>query len=442
MVRPLRLFQDESQDKIREWGIAEITPGRHQAEWKQPSQEGHLRCVALADCTDHEAHLAAAAAIAAHDAVQRVTALVHVQGGSKAAPTVAALLQTLRRTRASRAVPGTALQGVVRTERQPWETADPAVVDPAPPGHILQLVWERLPEDNDRESAELLDVDPAPLDPVPATVRVVCVLDPAVLADADVRRLHVGAFGKDHAWRHLRPLMGAALLHPSPMQATVRGSMVEVSTDLPSSVAPLVMRASGNARGVHLRPWIVTGAACQDPAYVLWFKQPPERRGPSPEVWKTLAEDGELRSMFAGLVDGGAPGNVGVRVWGAKPADPKVVAHIANLLGAPARRRPRPCLSGATPRNWAWRWTSMRSSGATPRRRLGRRRPSASTAAPGWPTAPLTARSSTWSWRECLRTGKGYGWVRPTPASPTGPGSGPRAAPVRDATSLWDPGPG
>ena len=96
------------------------------------------------------------------------------------------------------------------------------------------------------------------------------------------------------------------------------------------------MRASGKARGVHFRPWILTGAACQHPAYVLWFKQPPERRGPSPDVWKTLAEDGELSSIFAGLVDGGAPGNVEVRVWGAKPADPKVVAHIANLLGAPA----------------------------------------------------------------------------------------------------------
>ena len=335
-VQPLCLFQGESRDKIRERGIAQITPGRHPAEWKQPSQEGALRCVALVGCTVHEAHLAAAAAVAADDAVQRVTALVHVQGGSKAAPTVAALLQTLRRTRASLAVPGTALQGVVCTERQPWETADPAVVDPAPPGHILQLVWERLLEDDDRETAELPDVDPAPLDPVPATVRVVCVLDPAVLADADMRRLHVGAFGKDHAWRHLRPLMGAALPHPPPMQAAIGGSMVEVSTDPPSSVAPLVMRASGKDRGVHFRPWIVTGAACQHPGYVLWFKQPPERRGPSPEVWKTLAEDGELRSMFAGLVHGGAPGNAAVRVWGAKPADPKVVAHIANLMGAPA----------------------------------------------------------------------------------------------------------
>ena len=124
-------------------GIAQITPGRHPVEWKQASQEGALRCVALVGCTVREAHLAAAAALTAHDAVQRVTALVQVQGGSKAAPMVAALLQTLRRSRASPAVPGAALQGVVRTERQPWETADPAVVDPAPPGHILHFVWER-----------------------------------------------------------------------------------------------------------------------------------------------------------------------------------------------------------------------------------------------------------------------------------------------------------
>ena len=165
------------------------------------------------------------------------------------------------------------------------------MVDLAPPGHIMQLVWERLPEDDDRVSADLPDVDTAPLDPVPATVRAICVLDPGVLADANVRRLHVGAFGKDHAWWHLKPLMGAALPHPPPMQAAVRGLMVEVSTDLSSSLAPLVMRASGKARGVHFRPSIVTGAAYQHPAFVLWFKPPPERRGPSPEVWKTLAED-------------------------------------------------------------------------------------------------------------------------------------------------------
>ena len=40
--------------------------------------------------------------------------------------------------------------------------------------------------------------------------------------------------------------------------------------------------------------------------------------------------------MFAGQLDGGAPGNVGVLVLGTKPADPEVVGHIAGLLSAPA----------------------------------------------------------------------------------------------------------
>ena len=94
------------------------------------------------------------------------------------------------------------------------------------------------------------------------------------------------------------------------------------------------MRASGKARGFHFRPWIVTGVARQHPAYVLWYKQPPECRRPSPQVWTTLAEDQELHTPFAELEDGGARGNVGVRLRGTKPASPAVVAHIANVLGA------------------------------------------------------------------------------------------------------------
>ena len=249
--------------------------------------------------------------------------LLHVQGSSKAAPTVATLLHDLLRSKTCLAVPGTALQGVVPTEGQPWETADSEVVDPAPPGHVLQLVWDRHPEDDEREAAELPDIDPAPLDPLPCTVRVVCVLDPAVLADANIRRLHLGSFGKDHACWHLKLLMGAALPHPPPMQAAIRGSKVEVSVDLPSAVAPPVMRASGKARGVHIRPWIVTGGACQHHLFVLWYKQPPERRWPSSEVWKTPAEDQELHSMFAGLVDGGVP------------------ATWESASGGPSQRTPR-----------------------------------------------------------------------------------------------------
>ena len=72
--------------------------------------------MALVGCTVHEAHITDAAAIAAHDGVQQVTALVHVKGGSKAAATVASLLQALRRSTTSLAahvVRGTSLQGVV-----------------------------------------------------------------------------------------------------------------------------------------------------------------------------------------------------------------------------------------------------------------------------------------------------------------------------------------
>ena len=67
--------------------------------------------------------------------------------------------------------------------------------------------------------------------------------------------------------------MGAALPHPPPpppMQASVRGSKLEVSTDPSTEVAALVLRASRKARGVYFRQWMVTGSACQHPPYVMW----------------------------------------------------------------------------------------------------------------------------------------------------------------------------
>ena len=164
----------------------------------------------------------------------------------------------------------------------------------------------------------------------------------------------MGSFGKYHAWRHLKPLMGAAVPHPRTMQAAVRGSKVEVSADLPSSVAPLVMRASGKARGAHFQPWIVTGAACQHPALVLWYKQPPERRGPSPEVSKTLAEDQELHAIFRGTGDAGAPSKGGVRIKGGVNRQTRRRLRTSLVCGAlRPRRRPLLCGSGATWRSGA-----------------------------------------------------------------------------------------
>ena len=155
-------------------------------------------------------------------------------------------------------------------------------------------------------------MDPAPPDPLPSTVRVVRVLDLGVLADADIRRLHMGFFGKDHAWWYLKPLIGAAVPHPPPMQAAVQGSKVEVFADLPSSVPPLVMRASGKARGGPLPALDRHGRGLPAPRVRAVVQAATGAPRPSPEVWKTLAEDQELHSMFARLVDGGPPGNVGV----------------------------------------------------------------------------------------------------------------------------------
>ena len=63
----------------------------------------------LVGCTVHDAHLAAAAAITMPDGTQWITTLVHVQRGRKAAPTVATLLQALRRWANSLVVPGTSV---------------------------------------------------------------------------------------------------------------------------------------------------------------------------------------------------------------------------------------------------------------------------------------------------------------------------------------------
>ena len=130
--------------------------------------------------------------------------------------------------------------------------------------------------------------------------------------------------------------MGSTLPHPPPMQAAVRGSQIEFSMHLPMDLLPAVLRDSGRVRGLRSMPWITAGSDRPYSAYVVWFKQPPERRGPLTEAWKVVAGDQRLDRCFAGVLDGGALGNIGIRIWGTKPADPGVVTYIASLLGAPA----------------------------------------------------------------------------------------------------------
>ena len=48
---------------------------------------------------------------------------------------------------------------------------------------------------------------------------------------------------------------------------------------------------------------------------------------------------GEASRNFAGLVQGGSAGRIGVRVWAPGPPDPDVVTAAARILGAPVPER-------------------------------------------------------------------------------------------------------
>ena len=131
-VQPRRLYEGTDRETLQAWWPVQVTPGRHPAEWRKPKRADAMRCVVLVGCTIHEAHLAASALFTAYEDAGTVIAVVQVHGGGRAYPTAETLLQTLRRSRDSLRIPGVALHCRVRTERLPWETADRAVVDPAP----------------------------------------------------------------------------------------------------------------------------------------------------------------------------------------------------------------------------------------------------------------------------------------------------------------------
>ena len=118
------------------------------------------------------------------------------------------------------------------------------------------------------------DVDPPPLaDDQPATARVVCMLDPIALTDADADRLHVRRWVPEEAWRHLSPLLPQVPQRP-PMNVGPHGAWVEFSLDLPVDLIPVVLRASGRVRGVLYRPWATSGEDYPHPAHVMRFERP------------------------------------------------------------------------------------------------------------------------------------------------------------------------
>ena len=141
----------------------QVKPGRHPAEWRKPKWAKPLRCAVLVGCTIHEGHLAASAVFTAYDDARTVTAVVEFHGGGRASPTAAGLLQALRRSRDSLRIPRLALQCRVHTDRLPLETADPAVEDSGPLGHVLQVSWTCPDGDPEDQPEDSHNVDTPPL---------------------------------------------------------------------------------------------------------------------------------------------------------------------------------------------------------------------------------------------------------------------------------------
>ena len=109
--------------------MVQITPGRYPTRWNQQTRGG-AAWRDVGGFTLHEAHLAAAVALAANDDVLEVTALVHVRCGVYEVPMVAALLKALCRTRNSISIPGMSRRRLVRMERVAWETGELGHTEP------------------------------------------------------------------------------------------------------------------------------------------------------------------------------------------------------------------------------------------------------------------------------------------------------------------------
>ena len=83
-----------------------------------------------------------------------------------------------------------------------------------------------------------------------------------------------------------------------------------------------------------------------------------------------MDEDEAFSRHFAGLVEGGSAGRIGVRAWGPGPSDPDVAAAAARILGAPVPERVTSVRIRGYPAAVALPQMTTHSCGARPRKSL------------------------------------------------------------------------
>ena len=174
---------------------------------------------------------------------------------------------------------------------------------------------------------------PAPLaDDQPATARVVSMLYPIALADADADRMHVQPWGLEEAWGHLSPLLPQLPQCP-PMNVGRYGVWVEELLDLLVDLIPMVAPRSGRVRAVLCRPCATSGEDNPHPPHVKRFQWPPEQSAPPA---RGLERVGLLSPLHGSGLSPlfGAHGRPGPRAIG-----PDVAAADARILDAPVPER-------------------------------------------------------------------------------------------------------
>ena len=180
-------------------------------------------------------------------------------------------------------------KGAAGPPSRPTTTKQPMIASLQRQSASVRSVINTLRHD-EQAAAYPPDLEFAPPKLLPFTARIVCVLDLAVPADANLRPLHVASFAKDHTAARQAANGGSLAAPPTPAGG---GSTVEGQGGCgPSDRGRTAGSACRRQSAGYALPAVDCHWLClQAPRARAGYKQPPERRGTSPEVEKTLAKD-------------------------------------------------------------------------------------------------------------------------------------------------------
>ena len=332
-------------------GLRQIGHDKRVQDWQAANFPAEFKRVLIVGRSIWDAHATARDALHQHQEVQEVMCLAWVPWRQGAPPSVKDLLIVIDAREATELnVAGGRLRGALSAATLEWHVASPeeslesralAAPDAAvrTAGYHVVLRWLR-------DAAAVLDDEPAlkeipalPRPPEVQATKIVCVLNAAKLlaggrpANAPAS---AAAWAKKTAWEALQRAQMQPPAYPAfppPMQIGQRGTRYEVTVPLLEAQARTVLPQSGRVNGVEFRPWADRDQQPPEAlrATMLWLKLPDTADPDTSVHWKKL--ESMMDVPFAGVVQGDAPGRLGVRLWGPQPSQ-EVRSRVLLALGA------------------------------------------------------------------------------------------------------------